>query len=131
MDNVLVVGSENEFLVSPLRDQLDGAVVRGVETAALTEGLAVDVVVIAGSHPMEELAAVRVHPRLYDVPVLLFAPGRTLPARDRQPTGALPVTTTDDDAVAEIAEVVAQVLARPRHPSSKRNTSSHAPAEVA
>jgi hypothetical protein len=65
---------------------------RFVRAASETEGLGAQVVVIGGEFPIPELSEVRVHPRLFDKPVVLFAPGKDLPALDWDSLSVWPVT---------------------------------------
>src|ERR1051326_648302 len=67
---VLVLGDEGQ-LAEALKIMLGPLFrVRTSHTAAEAEGIGVDVVVVAGSHPLEELTEVRVHPRLFELPVV-------------------------------------------------------------
>lgn len=111
---VLVVG--DDLLATAI--EFLGVRVRTVHTAAETEGIGVDVVVVSGRYPMEELTEVRVHPRLYDRPVVLVAAGRTLPPRVWHAIDVWPVTRHDPDAIQEITQIVGTLLARAHHPST-------------
>lgn len=114
---VLVIGDAG--LAKAIEFLLD-LEVGAVRAAAQTEGIGVDVVVVAGDYPMPELTEVRVHPRLYDRPVVLVAPGHELPRGVWRAIDVWPVTRTDPEATDEVKRTIAMLLARSRHPSAAR-----------
>jgi hypothetical protein len=93
--------------------------VRTSRTAAETEGVGVDVVVVSGSHPLEELTEVRVHPRLFDLPVVLVAPGRKLSAAEWRAEHVWVITRRDPGVIDAVVDNVARLAARARHPSAR------------
>ena len=115
--NVLVLGADDRFPAS-LERLIPGIAVRTAHTAAETEGLDVDVVVIAGPHPVGELTEVRVHPNLYEPPVVLFCPGHRMNLEDWGSVDVWPVTSRGFTALDEVIERVALLLARIRHPAT-------------
>ena len=68
-----------------------GTPVRIVRSCLDTEGRDTDIVVIGGAFPLAELIEVRAHPNLFDKPVVLFAPGRALPAVDWRSMNTIPL----------------------------------------
>jgi hypothetical protein len=64
---------------------------RSVAAATDTEGLGVRIVVIGGAFPLAELVEVRAHPRLFDKPVVIFAPCKELPEMDWRSMDVWPV----------------------------------------
>jgi hypothetical protein len=116
---VLVLGA-NSNLTTTLELLLDGVRVRHAHTAAETEGLGVDVVVVAGDYPLEELSEVRVHPLLFEKPVVLVAPGRPLHTQDWRGFDIWPVTDCGPGVLDEILELVGVLLTKGRHPSRRQ-----------
>jgi hypothetical protein len=84
---------------------------KSVRAASDTEGLGIEVVVIAGASALSELVEVRVHPQLYDKPVVLFLPGRDLPPVEWRSIRAWPVTD-DSNAVESLVWHVRRLLSR-------------------
>jgi hypothetical protein len=104
---VLVVGSDHEYVLRALSQRLpDGIVVRSSATALSTEALGDDVVVVAGGHVLEEARQVRVHPRIGSVPLVVVAPDRDVF-----------VTRRDAGVLEEILHHVVHFIAVARHPS--------------
>ncbi|HYZ91577.1 MAG TPA: hypothetical protein VFA34_04180 [Actinomycetota bacterium] len=116
--NVLVLGSD-ERLERALELMIPGIIVRGCRGATDTEGLAVDVVVIAGPQPIAELTEVRVHPNLYAKPVVLVAPGHRMSQQEWQAVGVWPVTSRGFDQIDVLTDRVAWLLSRIYHPASR------------
>jgi hypothetical protein len=83
---------------------------RSVGSATDTEGLASEVIVVAGDFPMAELLEVRAHPQLHDKPVVLFAPNKDLPATDWQSLRVWPLTD-EHDATDQLVRLVGRLLA--------------------
>lgn len=113
---VLVVGAD-ERLSKALEFFVPGITVKAVDRAVDTEGLGVDVVVIAGDHPLEELTEVRVHPNLYAAPIVLFAPGHSFSELDWHRMDVWPVAGQGIDAVDEMTEHVTRLVSRNQHPA--------------
>jgi len=113
---LLVLGAD-ERLTGALSRLLDPTTIKAACCAADTEGRGTDVVLIASEHPFEELAQVRVHPYLFDAPVVLLAPGHAIAVEDWRPEDVWPVTAVGWDQVDELVDTVGRVLARTRHPS--------------
>jgi hypothetical protein len=82
---------------------------RSVRAAADTEGRGVEVIVVGGAFPLAEVTEVRAHPQLFDKPVVLFVPGRTLTSLDWRSANVWPVTT-DETASRDLNEVVCELL---------------------
>ena len=116
---VLVLGAEPAF-TKTLELLLEGVRVRHAHTAAETEGLGVDVVLIAGDYPLEELTEVRVHPQLFEKAIVLVAPGRAMNIGDWRSFDVWPITTCGAGVLDEIVEQVGILLAKSRHPSCRQ-----------
>lgn len=116
---VLVLGTDDN-LVTTLEALVGGVRFRHAHTAAETEGLDIDIVVVAGDYPIEELTEVRVHPRLFEKPVVLVAPGRALHSWDWRSYDVWPVTTCGLGILDEITDLIGMLLARARHPSRRQ-----------
>ena len=114
---VLILGAD-ERLAAALAALLPGLRVRQAQSAVDTEGLGVDVVVIAGQHPFDELTEVRVHPELCSTPVALVAPGHQVAAREWQSDDVWCITTQGFDLVDDLADQIRLLLARTHHPSN-------------
>lgn len=88
---VLIVAHDPEVCLE-LEAALPASVAaRSVGAAADTEGLGVRVVVIGGAFPLAELVEVRAHARLFDKPVVIFAPWKELPEMDWREMDVWPV----------------------------------------
>jgi hypothetical protein len=83
---------------------------RSVDGASDTEGIGTQVVVIGGPFPLAELVEVRAHPRLFDKPVVLFAPGKDLPEMDWPSMHVWPVVS-EQDPTRQVVQHVQQLLA--------------------
>jgi hypothetical protein len=92
---ILVVSDDNDLRVV-LSLMLPQMTVRNVPRACDTEGLGTAVVVIGGRFPLYELMEVRVHPKLWDKPVVLFAPGREVPMDEIAAWGVWLITAMAD-----------------------------------
>src|SRR5207245_6617127 len=119
LDGYLLVLGADDRLTMALERLVPGARFKTARTAAETEGLGIEAVVIAGQHPFEELTQVRVHPRLYDAPVVLVAPGHKLPADDWHDAKVWPLTNTGFDLIDDLVDRVGRLLARSRHPAGR------------
>jgi hypothetical protein len=123
--NILLVGA-NERLQRSLEGELDGVSVRTACCVADTEGREIDTVVIANDHPFEELTQVRVHPYLYDMPVVLLAPGHRVAIVEWKRSRVWPVTSTGIDQLDDLVRAIGEVLARAHHPSARAQVSETA-----
>ncbi|MEX0874110.1 MAG: hypothetical protein WD646_05260 [Actinomycetota bacterium] len=116
MPTVLVIGEHTgarDALELMLLDQIS---MKWTTTPDETEGLDVDVVVIGPG--LSDLNAVRVHPVLRDVPVVVLgglAGGDHLRTRD-----AWAVATGRPTALDELTDLVQMLVARATHPSCHR-----------
>jgi hypothetical protein len=117
MHTVLVIGADNGLALA-LERMLPEAQVREVRSPADTEGLDTDVVVVAGPHPLDQLAEVRVHPNLHDRPVVLAAPGHRLSRKDWRAIDVWPITEMGFAGLDELTHRVGQLLARAGHPTA-------------
>lgn len=88
----------------------DGILRRSVASAPETEGLGSRVVVVGGDFPLAELHEVRAHPRLFDKPVVLFAPSKDLPAVDWRAASVWPVVD-EHNAMGQLIEHVRRLMA--------------------
>jgi hypothetical protein len=107
--HVLLIGSD-PALGARLGDALQPAVVRSVVSANDTEGLGVDIVVIAAEFPLYELTEVAVHPTLNDKPVVIYAPGRRF-ARDGSIVGNVRSITDARDPFAQLVDELNSLFA--------------------
>jgi hypothetical protein len=102
---VLVIAEDRNVCLG-IEDTLATSIeVRSVRGATDTEGVGIEVVVLGGSFPLAELVEVRAHPHLFDKPIVLFAPGKDLPAMDWRSMKVSPVLTTDDPTGTLIGRV--------------------------
>lgn len=90
---ILLLGPEPR-LARNLEARL-GARVRTAESSDETDGVGIDVVVVAGPYPLSTLTDVRVHPRLSHLPVVLVAPGRRIDRRGWDAVNVRPVVEID------------------------------------
>ncbi len=116
---VLVLG-EDQRLARDLGGLLTDVVVRQAWTAPESEGIDIDVVVVGGEFPMEELNEVRVHPRLGDRTIVLVAPGRSADPSLSGTRGVHAILTTDH-VLEAVATAVREALGatRPALPPAK------------
>lgn len=91
--HVLIVAAHTNTRRELERALPDGIRRRSVGSAPETEGIGAEIVVVGGDFPMAELIEVRAHPRLFNKPVVLFAPSKQLPAIDWQSASVWPVIT--------------------------------------
>lgn len=113
---VLLVGPDERFTAT-FAKLVPGATVRHAHEAVDTEGIGVDLVVIAGSHPLSELDQVRVHPNLFDKPVVVIAPGRRVPNEVWHDPSVWPLTSVGPQLREELVTRVDWLLPRTRHPA--------------
>ena len=107
--HVLLIGSD-PALAARLAEALRPAVVRTALAANETEGLGVDIVVIAAEFPLYELTEVAVHPTLNDKSVVVYAPDRRF-ARDGSLVASVRSITDPRDAFGRLVEEI-NTLAR-------------------
>jgi hypothetical protein len=127
---VLVLGAD-ENLARALELIIQGIRVKVAPTAVDTEGIGIDVVVIAGQQPLQDLTEVRVHPHLHDTPVVLVTHDHPLGAQHWGAVNVWPVTRQGYDFVDELAEQVAWLVSRAWHPSARRSPHGRAPVHAA
>jgi hypothetical protein len=106
---VLIIAQDNAAGLELERALPETIAARSVRAASETEGVGSRMVVIGGRFPLAELVEVRVHPVLFDKPVIVFAPGRRFPEMDWGAMDVRPVTTVHNptgELVAYIRELL-------------------------
>jgi hypothetical protein len=122
-DPAVLVIAEDES-ISAVIDllMLGRARIEHAYTPEESDGVDVGVVVIAMSRPVDELKAIRVHPQLSSVPVVVLDASRSASAADIEgPTWV--IDTTQLEALDELTERVGTLHARSLHPSADGRSS--------
>jgi len=109
--HVLIVASHEKTRLELERSFPPGIQTRSVSAAPETEGLGSEVVVVGGDFPLAALVEVRTHPRLYDKPVVVFAPCKDLPAMDWESNLVWPVLE-EHNAIGQLVEHVRRLLSK-------------------
>jgi hypothetical protein len=95
LPRVLVI-DETEAFGTELQARLGNVLIRTAPSPDDTEGIGVDVIVVAGPYPVRQLAEIRVHPELATLPVILIAPNRPLGDSLLPDPYTVPVTAAPD-----------------------------------
>jgi len=85
---------------------------RSHTTTAEVDGDHCDVVIIGSDFPISEVDEMRVHPYGESKPIVVFAPGKVLPALDWDAIGVWPITNVDD-AIGELIALLGRLLTSP------------------
>jgi hypothetical protein len=107
---VLIVAEDERDRVM-LKALLSATTVRTVSSCLHSEGRGITVVVIGGDFPLAELNEVRVHPVLFDKPVVLFAPGKVLLGLDWRSLNTWPVIS-EHEALHQLTGHVERLATR-------------------
>jgi hypothetical protein len=111
---VLIIADDRETSVELERALPSSVAARSVRVATDTEGLGIRVVVIGGTFPIAELVEVRAHPKLFDKPVVIFAPSKVLPEMDWASLDVWPVVKARNP-LGELVTRVRQLLLAAGH----------------
>ena len=110
---VLVIADDELSCLSLERVLTPDVQARSARSAADTEGLDVDLVVLSGAHPLAELIEVRAHPSLFAKPVVIFAPGKDFGSIDLRSLGVASLVC-GRDAVGQLLADVDELLTTPQ-----------------